>query len=182
MVVPGGSHGCSWLVTWLCLVGHMVPSITRSVVRDRILSLRQQSQFLWDAYFSSVTKIVLTTIEIIQDRVDSHISRNHFLWNSLPGGLYALPQYSTDPSQFPFYYHRLGKRPMQQFTAVVHMVSPLLVQVSPVLKLIIAVSKSKFCAQILVLWNCDKPLPQRNKWPSTSVPLSLCLWCEDTTR
>uniref|UniRef100_A0A3B3ZIL0 Exostosin glycosyltransferase 1 n=1 Tax=Periophthalmus magnuspinnatus TaxID=409849 RepID=A0A3B3ZIL0_9GOBI len=150
-----------------------VPSITRSVVRDRILALRQQTQFLWDAYFSSVAKIVLTTLEIIQDRVDSHISRNHLLWNLLPGGLYALPQYSTDPSQFPFYYHKLGKSPMQQFTAVIHTVTPLQAQISPVLKLIIAVAKSKFCAQIVVLWNCDKPLPQRNKWPSTSVPLSV---------
>lgn len=48
-------------------------------------------------------------MQIIQDRVDSHVSRNHLLWNSLPGGLYALPQYSTDPAQFPFYYAMLGK-------------------------------------------------------------------------
>ncbi|KAI2651741.1 Exostosin-1b [Labeo rohita] len=41
-----------------------VPSITRSVGSDRILALRQQTQFLWDAYFSSVTKIVLTTLEV----------------------------------------------------------------------------------------------------------------------
>lgn len=41
-----------------------VPSITRSVGRDRMLALRQQTQFLWDAYFSSVAKIVLTTLEV----------------------------------------------------------------------------------------------------------------------
>lgn len=41
-----------------------VPSITRSVGHDRILALRQQTQFLWDAYFSSVAKIVLTTLEV----------------------------------------------------------------------------------------------------------------------
>uniref|UniRef100_A0A3B4TMK6 Exostosin-1-like n=1 Tax=Seriola dumerili TaxID=41447 RepID=A0A3B4TMK6_SERDU len=150
-----------------------VPSITRSVGRDRILALRQQTQFLWDAYFSSVAKIVLTTLEIIQDRVDSHVSRNRLLWNSLPGGLYAFPQYSTDPAQFPFYYAILGKSPSQQFTAVIHTVTPLQSQISPVVKLIIAVAKSKFCAQIVVLWNCDKPLPPRNKWPSTSVPLTV---------
>ncbi|KAI3364099.1 hypothetical protein L3Q82_010927, partial [Scortum barcoo] len=133
----------------------------------------QQAQFLWDAYFSSVAKIVLTTLEIIQDRVDSHVSRNRLLWNSLPGGLYALPQYSSDPAQFPFYYAILGKSPSQQFTAVIHTVTPLQSQISPVVKLIIAVAKSKFCAQIVVLWNCDKPLPPRNKWPSTSVPLTV---------
>ncbi|XP_034756641.1 exostosin-1a-like [Etheostoma cragini] len=150
-----------------------VPSITRSVGRDRILALRQQTQFLWDAYFSSVTKIILTTLEIIHDRVDSHVSRNRLLWNSLPGGLYALPQYSTDPAQFPFYYAMLGKSPLQQFTAVIHVVTPLQSQISPVVKLIIAVAKSRFCAQIVVLWNCDKPLPPGNRWPSTSVPLTV---------
>uniref|UniRef100_A0A672FTM2 Exostosin-1-like n=1 Tax=Salarias fasciatus TaxID=181472 RepID=A0A672FTM2_SALFA len=150
-----------------------VPSITRSVGRDRILALRQQTQFLWDAYFSSVAKIVSTTLEIIQDRVEAHISRSRLLWNSLPGGLYALPQYSTDPAQFPFYYAILGKSPAQQFTAVIHTVTPLQAQISPVVKLIIAVAKSKFCAQIVVLWNCDKPLPPRSKWPSTSVPLTV---------
>lgn len=41
-----------------------VPSTTRSVGHDRILALRQQTQFLWDAYFSSVAKIVLTTLEV----------------------------------------------------------------------------------------------------------------------
>lgn len=30
-----------------------------------------------------------------------------------------------------------------------------------------------FPVQIVVLWNCDKPLPPRNKWPSTSVPLTV---------
>ncbi|XP_036003480.1 exostosin-1a [Fundulus heteroclitus] len=150
-----------------------VPSITRSVGRDRILALRQQTQFLWDAYFSSVAKIVLTTLEIIRDRVESHVSRNHLLWNSLPGGLFALPQFSADPAQFPFYYAILGKSPSQQFTAVIHTVTPLQSQVSPVVKLIIAVAKSKFCAQVVVLWNCDRPLPPRNKWPSTSVPLTV---------
>ncbi|XP_034017471.1 exostosin-1 [Thalassophryne amazonica] len=148
-----------------------VPSITRSVGRDRILTLRQQTQFLWNAYFSSVAKIVLTTLEIIQDRVESHVSRNRLLWNSLPGGPYALPQFSTDPASFPFYYAIVGKVPSQQFTAVIHVVAPLQSQTSPVVKLIIAVAKSKFCAQIVVLWNCNKALPPRNKWPSTSVPL-----------
>ncbi|GAA6066930.1 exostosin-1, partial [Tachysurus ichikawai] len=40
-----------------------IPSITRSVDAERILALRQQTQFLWDSYFSSVDKIVLTTLE-----------------------------------------------------------------------------------------------------------------------
>ncbi|KAM6965483.1 exostosin-1 [Aplochiton taeniatus] len=150
-----------------------VPSITRSVSGERTLSLRQQTQFLWDAYFSSVAKIVLTTLEIIQDRIESHIARPGLMWNSLPGALYALPQFSTDPALFPFYYPLLGKSPSPQFTALVQVVSPPQSQVTPVLKLITALAKSKFCAQIVVLWNCDKPSPPRNKWPTTSVRLTV---------
>lgn len=41
-----------------------------------------------------------------------------------------------------------GKSPSQQFTAVIHIVTPLQSQLSPVVKLIIAVAKSKLCAQV----------------------------------
>lgn len=45
-----------------------IPTTVRSIHQDKILSLRQQTQFLWEAYFSSVEKIVLTTLEVrIQD-------------------------------------------------------------------------------------------------------------------
>lgn len=30
----------------------------------RVLALRQQTQFLWDTYFSSVEKIIHTTLEV----------------------------------------------------------------------------------------------------------------------
>lgn len=59
------SHCHFVLLTLLPLLFFLqVPSITRSVGHDRILALRQQTQFLWDAYFSSVAKIVLTTLEV----------------------------------------------------------------------------------------------------------------------
>lgn len=41
-----------------------IPTTVRSIHQDKILSLRQQTQFLWEAYFSSVEKIVLTTLEV----------------------------------------------------------------------------------------------------------------------
>ncbi|XP_029589581.1 exostosin-1 isoform X2 [Salmo trutta] len=112
-------------------------------------------------------------LQIIQDRINSHISRNKLMWNSLPGGLYILPQFSTDAAVFPFYYSSLGKIPSQEFTAVIQAVTPLQSQLQPIVKLVIAVAKSKFCAQIIVLWNCDKPLPPKSKWPSTTVPITV---------
>ncbi|XP_024154356.1 exostosin-1b [Oryzias melastigma] len=148
-----------------------IPTTVRSIHPDKILSLRQQTQFLWEAYFSSVEKIVLTTLEIIQDRVLEHGSRSSLMWNSHPGGLFALPQYSGYQGDFPFYYATLGIKPYPKFTAVIHAVSPLVSQSQPILKLLVAVAKSQYCAQILVLWNCDKPLPAKHRWPATAVPV-----------
>ncbi|KAM6903599.1 exostosin-1b isoform 1-T2 [Lycodopsis pacificus] len=148
-----------------------IPTTVRSIHQDKILSLRQQTQFLWEAYFSSVEKIVLTTLEIIQDRVLEQGSRSSLMWNSHPGGLFALPQYSGYLGDFPFYYATLGVKPYPKFTAVIHAVSPLVSQSQPILKLLVAVAKSQYCAQIIVLWNCDKPLPAKHRWPATSVPV-----------
>nr|XP_048702216.1 exostosin-1-like [Caretta caretta] len=150
-----------------------IPSITRSIDHDRVLALRQQTQFLWETYFSSVEKIVLTTLEIIQDRIQTHISRNHVMWNAQPGGLYVLPQFSTSLADFPFYYCALGRSPAKEFTAVIQAASPLLSQSQPIVRLILAVAKSKYCTQIVVLWSCEKPPPPRSRWPSVPVPFSV---------
>lgn len=48
----------------LCVCATQIPITVRSIHQDKILSLRQQTQFLWEAYFSSVEKIVLTTLEV----------------------------------------------------------------------------------------------------------------------
>lgn len=52
----------------LSLVCVQIPSTVRSIHQDKILALRQQTQFLWEAYFSSVEKIVLTTLEVSNGR------------------------------------------------------------------------------------------------------------------
>uniref|UniRef100_A0A7M4EJH2 Exostosin glycosyltransferase 1 n=1 Tax=Crocodylus porosus TaxID=8502 RepID=A0A7M4EJH2_CROPO len=126
-----------------------IPSTIRSIHQDKILALRQQTQFLWEAYFSSVEKIVLTTLEIIQDRIFKHISRNSLIWNKHPGGLFVLPQYSSYLGDFPYYYANLGLKPPSKFTAVIHAVTPLVSQSQPVLKLLVAVAKSQYCAQVM---------------------------------
>uniref|UniRef100_A0A8C2KWY9 Exostosin glycosyltransferase 1b n=1 Tax=Cyprinus carpio TaxID=7962 RepID=A0A8C2KWY9_CYPCA len=148
-----------------------IPSTVRSIHQDKILALRQQTQLLWEAYFSSVEKIVLTTLEIIQDRVLQQTSRSNLMWNSHPGGLFTLPHYSSYLGDFPFFYAELGIKPNPKFTAVIHAVTPLVSQSQPILKLLVSVARSQYCAQIIVLWNCDKPLPAKHRWPATSVPI-----------
>ncbi|XP_077755158.1 exostosin-like 1 isoform X1 [Canis aureus] len=133
----------------------------------RVLALRQQTQFLWDAYFSSVEKVIHTTLEIIQDRIFGASAHPSLLWNSPPGALLALPTFSTSPSDFPFYHLQRGSRPVGRFSALIWVGAP----GQPPLKLIQAVAGSQHCAQILVLWSSEKPLPPR--WPKTTVPLTV---------
>lgn len=46
------------------LLAPQIPSAVRCIHPERVLALQQQTQFLWDAYFSSVDKIVHTTLEV----------------------------------------------------------------------------------------------------------------------
>lgn len=41
-----------------------IPDIVRSVSNTKILKLRQQTQFLWERYFSSIEKIIFTVFEV----------------------------------------------------------------------------------------------------------------------
>ncbi|XP_064028841.1 exostosin-like 1 [Pogoniulus pusillus] len=150
-----------------------VPSIVRCIHPERVLAFQQQTQFLWDAYFSSVDKIVHTTLEIIKDRLLPHRSHSRFLWNTLPGGLLALPDFSTHLGDFPFYYLQHGSSPSEKFTAFIRVVSPAGFPSQPILRLIQAVSGSQYCAQILVLWSCEEPPPPSGRWPQTTVPLTI---------
>ncbi|NWU59616.1 EXT1C protein, partial [Dromas ardeola] len=150
-----------------------IPSAVRCIHPERVLAFQQQTQFLWDAYFSSVDKIVHTTLEIIKDRLLPHRSRSRLLWNTLPGGLLALPDFSTHLGDFPFYYLQHGSSPSEKFTAFIQAVSPAGSLSQPILRLIQAVSGSQYCTQILVLWSCEKPPPPSGKWPQTTVPLTV---------
>ncbi|KAH0631208.1 hypothetical protein JD844_005425 [Phrynosoma platyrhinos] len=125
-----------------------IPSTVRCLPSDKILAFQQQTQFLWEAYFSSVEKIVQTTLEIIKDRIFHQESRPRFLWNTLPGGLLALPEFSTHLNDFPFYYLQQGSNPSGKFTAFIRAVSPVVSLSQPILKIIQAVSRSQYCAQV----------------------------------
>ncbi|KAF5924601.1 hypothetical protein HPG69_004473 [Diceros bicornis minor] len=110
----------------------------------RVLALRQQTQFLWDAYFSSVEKVIHTTLEIIQDRILGVSAHPSLQWNSPPGALLALPTFSTSLSDFPFYHIQQGSRPVGRFSALIWVGAP----GKPPLKLIQAVAGSQHCAQV----------------------------------
>jgi hypothetical protein len=45
--------------------------MVRSVSATKVLALRQQTQILWERYFSSIEKIVFTTLEVSEAPVVS---------------------------------------------------------------------------------------------------------------
>lgn len=52
---------------------------------------------------------VCVHMQIIQDRVLQNTARSSVMWNTHPGGLFTLPQYSSYLGDLPFYYAGLGK-------------------------------------------------------------------------
>ncbi|GJQ66024.1 putative transferase, transferring hexosyl groups [Trypoxylus dichotomus] len=139
-----------------------IPDMVRSISPQKILKLRQQTQILWDRYFSSIEKIVFTTFEILRDRLPSSLPRDGVVWNTHPGALVTLQKFSDSPSDFPF--HSLIHS--DRFTAVIYCQLGLnLTPSSTLYRLITNLSKSKFLHTILVVWSNDKRSPPNNRWP-----------------
>eukprot|EP00057_Strongylocentrotus_purpuratus_P030991 XP_783281.3 PREDICTED: exostosin-1 [Strongylocentrotus purpuratus] len=148
-----------------------VPSIVRSITAEQILLLRQQTQFLWNSYFSSTEKIVHTTLEIIKERVEKHLARQDYIWNHHPGALSIFSEYSSSLQSFPFYTLAIGAQPSNKFSALVLVQTPPISISAPLMKLLVNVGKSAYAHQIVVLWQVDRPLPPKSRWPKLQVPL-----------
>ncbi|KAL8607673.1 hypothetical protein ACOMHN_039347 [Nucella lapillus] len=142
-----------------------MPSIVRSISDQRLLDMRQQTQFLWDTYFSSVEKIVASSLELMRDRIQRHLSRPLQLWNASPGSLHLRLDFSDALLDFPFFYQRLGASPLDKFTAVIYATTPVLSS-SPLFRLLRSVARSSFVHKIMVLWHCDIPPPPSRRWPA----------------
>ncbi|XP_052763303.1 exostosin-1b-like [Mya arenaria] len=143
-----------------------VPSIVRSVAHSELLALRQQTQFLWDTYFSSVDKIVSSTLEIIKDRVLQHLSRDQVMWNTLPGSPWLLREFSDNLAAFPFFYNQLGREVGEKFTAVIYATTPVTLSSSPLFRLIRTIAKSAYIHKMIVIWHCDVAPPPSHRWPA----------------
>ncbi|CAL1268956.1 unnamed protein product [Larinioides sclopetarius] len=148
-----------------------VPEMIRSIPPTKVHSYRQQTQVLWNNYFSSVEKIVSTTFEIIRERVRIPAQRSSYVWNSHPGALPILPQFSDVLRDFPFYLNHLAQTPHAKFTAVIYV--SMAAHSSPLLRLLKAVAKSAYAARIVVIWNSETVPASSVKWPSSPIPINV---------
>ncbi|KAJ0182552.1 hypothetical protein K1T71_001921 [Dendrolimus kikuchii] len=162
-----------------------VPELVRSVPPERILALRQQTQVLWEQYFSSIEKIVFTTIEILLERVLAHRSsrqRDALIWNASPGALGTLATYGDSRTHLPLAglgalatvrappAPRAAPAPLpapsvpvvgppptpgNTFTAMLYVQAT-----SPALhKLLANIASSEFCEKVVLVWDSERAAP-----------------------
>lgn len=141
-----------------------LPTALREMDDDQILFMRQQSQFLWNRYFSSAEVIMMTTFEILYDRIFPEKSRPRMMWNADPGPLFYAPDYSTSLTDYPAYYKTLGLSAPTQFTALIQATSPVTSSAAPIVHLVRNLLHTVSCAQIVILWHCGAPPPPEKRW------------------
>jgi glucuronyl/N-acetylglucosaminyl transferase EXT1 len=152
-----------------------VVDTVRSISPSKVMAMRQQTQILWERYFSSIEKIVFTTFEIIRERLPDYPIRNGIIWNTSPGALLSLPTFSDNLRDFPFYLDTMGYEVSSNYTAVIFVqVGQAITPSSALYKLVKSITKSQFVNRILILWAADQKIPSRKRFPATGhIPLHI---------
>ncbi|GIY37893.1 hypothetical protein CDAR_57571 [Caerostris darwini] len=109
--------------------------------------------------------------EIIRERVRVTAQRSSYVWNSHPGALPVLPQFSDILRDYPFYLNHLDQPPHPKFTAVVYVA--MAAHSTPLLRLLKTLSKSAYAARVVVIWNSETVPASSVKWPSSPIPINV---------
>lgn len=99
--------------------------------------------------FTSEFMELFIFLQIIRERLPSQPSRDGLVWNSSPGALLTLPQFSDTLRHYPFYLDVLGAEPDNQFTAVIYsQLGGPAASTSPLYRLIRNVARSVYVARV----------------------------------
>jgi len=117
--------------------------------------------------------IIIIICQIIKDRVLEQAVRSSFTWNTEPGSLMILPEFSQSLNEFPFYWRHLrvsaDTNSSSLFTAVVYVTSrSSFYSASPLHRLMRALSKSSKLHKVIGLWSVGifRPCPLWEPTPS----------------
>ncbi|XP_064292384.1 exostosin-1 isoform X2 [Plodia interpunctella] len=164
-----------------------VPELVRSVPPERVLALRQQTQLLWEQYFSSIEKIVFTTIEILLERILAHRTsrqREALIWNASPGALGSLATYGDSRAHYPVSAAAPPAPPApapppaplpapavaltapppspgNTFTALLYVQTTS----TALHKLLSNIASSEFCEKVVLVWDSDRAAPSLSTLP-----------------
>ncbi|CAH1373650.1 hypothetical protein MTP99_015021 [Tenebrio molitor] len=130
---------------------HTLMDVLGKISPKRVRQMRETVRFLYNSYFSSVDKITITTLDIIQDRVYPHWSRIYDDWNLRP------EEKNTNPLFLP-----LTAPKSHGFTAVILTYD----RVDSLFTLIDRLSRVPSLMKVIVVWNNQKKSPP----PLSSFP------------
>ncbi|XP_067013455.2 exostosin-2 [Anabrus simplex] len=140
-------------------LGSLMDVLT-SLSDDRVAELQRQVHWFYDRYLSSIKKITLTTLDILNDRVFPQHARTYEEWNMSPDPL---------ATKSPLFLQLTAPR-SQGFTAVILTYDRVESLFSLIQKLVKAPSLSK----VLVVWNNQrKSPPHPSMWPKINKPLKV---------
>ena len=138
--------------------------LLRAVSVERINEMRRTGNWIYTRYFSSMEKIALTTLRIVNDRVFSHQGRSYSDWNDPPVERHSLP-YNT-------FALPIGPPRSQGFTAVVLTYDRL----ESLFHVLERISKAPSLSKIVIVWNNQlKDPPPTASWPRLPKPLQV-IW------
>ncbi|CAH8525655.1 unnamed protein product [Schistosoma rodhaini] len=140
-----------------------IPSILSTYSSKEKSLLRKQIMFIYQRYFSSIEKIILTTLDILNDRVFPQYSRSYAEWN--------YPNYSEVGLPIsPVLFYPAKAFPRTGFTALIRAHN----HFTLLCMLLKSIQSVKSLRRIVVVWtNKIYPVPDSTLWPSLIVPLSI---------
>nr|CAG4651611.1 EOG090X01LY [Triops cancriformis] len=134
--------------------------VVSGVSEKRLSEMRTQARAVYSQYMSSMEKIALTTLEIIQGRIYPHEARTYDMWNRLTG--LSPPQ---NPLMLP-----MGPPKSQGFTALVLTYD----RWDSLVLLLKRLAKAPSLSKVLVVWNNqNKSPPPASAWPGLPKPLKV---------
>uniref|UniRef100_U5EZH6 Exostosin-2 n=1 Tax=Corethrella appendiculata TaxID=1370023 RepID=U5EZH6_9DIPT len=139
---------------------HSIITKLKQISQDKILELQQHGKFLYEKYFETIEKIVLTALDELNDRVYPHLAKNYMYWN--------MPKIEKSAHN-PLYLPLIAPK-SQGFTAVILTYDRIESLFILIQKLAVVPSLQK----ILVIWNNQKkPPPHITLFPKINKPLKV---------
>ncbi|XP_051920049.1 exostosin-2-like [Hippocampus zosterae] len=137
-------------------------TILKSIPHRQVEEMQRQARWFWEAYFSSMKAIGLTTLQIINDRIYPYAAQTYEQWNNP-----TVVKWSSVNS--PLFLPLIPPR-APGFTAVVLTYD----RVDSLFRVITEISKVPSLAKLLVVWNNqNKSPPEESLWPKVGVPLKV---------
>ncbi|OWR45767.1 putative exostosin-2 isoform 2 [Danaus plexippus plexippus] len=162
IIMPFNSH-IDWNKIALFVPEENIKNLVRivhSVSKERKGEMYWQLRWVYERYFSSIEKLTLTTLEIINEKVFPLSARMYEDWN--------VPEHLYGPVNPLFLPVTAPKSP--GFTAVILTYD----RVGSLFTLVRQLVRTPSLAKILVIWNNQKkPPPPSSEWPVVNKPLKV---------